>query len=261
MKIFDCFIYHNEDLILDLRLNILSEYVEKFIIVEAAYDHQGNKKKLNFSFKRFDKFKNKIKYLVIEEFPKNISNWDRENFQRNFINEGLNSAEDEDLIIISDVDEIPDLSKINNLGKNKLTVFEQKMFYYKFNLLNESQPIWLGSKMCKKKFLKSPQWLRSQKVKKKNFFKFYQTKWNVIKNGGWHFSFLMSSIDIKKKLSSYAHAEYNTEYYKNLSRINKTIKNRQDLFERNFSYKKVKIDNTYPKYFLENLDNYKEWIS
>ena len=146
MKIFDCFIYNNEDLILDIRLNTLSKYVDKFIIIESNYDHQNNKKKLNFSIDKYQKFKKKIIYKIIEKFPDNLSNWGRENFQRNFILEGLNDANDEDFIIISDVDEIPNLTKLKNLENYKYTVFEQKMFYYKLNLINETNPIWLGSK-------------------------------------------------------------------------------------------------------------------
>ena len=94
MKIFDCFLFNGESLILDIRLNTLSKYVEKFIIVESKYDHQGNKKKLNFEINDFKKFENKIIYLVIENFPQNISNWERENFQRNYIINGLKEAKD-----------------------------------------------------------------------------------------------------------------------------------------------------------------------
>ena len=77
MKIFDCFLYNNENLVLDIRLNTLNQFVEKFIIVESQYDHQGNKKELNFKIEKFKIFKNKINYTILEEFPKNLSNWER----------------------------------------------------------------------------------------------------------------------------------------------------------------------------------------
>ena len=131
MKIFDCFLYNGEKIVLDIRLNTLSKYIEKFIIVESKYDHQGNKKKLTFKIDDFKKFKEKIIYLIIENFPEKLSNWERENYQRNYLNEGLALANENDYIIISDVDEIPNLTKIKDLKNYKFTVFEQKMFYYK----------------------------------------------------------------------------------------------------------------------------------
>ena len=154
MKIFDCFLYNGEKIVLDIRLNTLSEYIEKFIIVESKYDHQGNKKKLTFKVDDFKKFKEKIIYLVIENFPEKLSNWERENYQRNYLNEGLALANENDYIIISDVDEIPNLTKAIDLNNHKFTVFEQKMFYYKINLHNKTEPFWYGSRICKKKIFK-----------------------------------------------------------------------------------------------------------
>ena len=170
MKIFDCFLYNDENLILDIRLNTLNEFVEKFIIIESQYDHQGNKKELNFKIENFISFKDKIDYLVIEKFPKNLTNWERENFQRNYILNGLRNANDEDFIMISDVDEIPNLSKIKEIYNSKFTVFEQKMYYYKINIANQTNPHWFGTRICKKKYLQSPQWLRNQKIKNYPFW-------------------------------------------------------------------------------------------
>ena len=260
MKIFDCFLYNGENLILDLRLNILSKYIEKFIIIESRYDHQGNKKKLNFKLDKFKKFESKIIYLIIENFPEKLSNWERENFQRNYIINGLSSAGEDDYVIISDVDEIPDLAKINSLGNFKFSVFEQKMYYYKINLLNKTNPFWYGSRVCKKKYLKSPQCLRSQKIKKYPFWKFNKIKWNIIKNGGWHFSFLMSPEEIKKKLASFAHSEYNNRKYTNLKKIENSIKNKTDLFDRPILYEKIIFDKTFPDYVVNNKEKFKDWI-
>ena len=260
MRIFDCFLYNGEKIVLDIRLNTLSEYIEKFIIVESKYDHQGNKKKLIFKIDDFKKFKEKIIYLVIENFPEKLSNWERENFQRNYIINGLSSAGADDYVIISDVDEIPDLTKINSLGNFKFSVFEQKMYYYKINLLNKTNPFWYGSRACKKKYLKSPQWLRSQKIKKYPFWKFNKIKWNIIKNGGWHFSFLMSPEEIKKKLASFAHSEYNNRKYTNLKKIEDSIKNKMDLFDRPILYEKNIFDKTFPDYVVNNKEKFKDWI-
>ena len=260
MKLIDCFLYHNEDLVLDIRLNTLKEQVDQFVIVESKFDHQGNEKRLNFDFEKFKKFKNKINYQVINEFPKGISSWDRENYQRNFIMNGIDDFNENDYIIISDVDEIPDLKKLKNLHNNKFTVFQQKMFYYKFNLLNKTDPLWYGTKICKKKHLKSPQWLRDQKVKKYSFWKFYKIKWNIIKDGGWHFSFLMNAEQIKSKIESYAHAEFNNKNFNNLEKINFSLENQVDLFDRKIEFEKIIFDETFPKYILNNKEKYKNWI-
>ena len=260
MRIFDCFLYNGEKIVLDIRLNTLSEYIEKFIIVESKYDHQGNKKKLTFEIDDFKKFKEKIIYLVIENFPEKLSNWERENYQRNYINKGLASANENDYIIISDVDEIPNLAKVTDLNNYRFTVFEQKMFYYKINLHNKTEPLWYGSRICKKKYLKSPQWLRNQKIKNYSFWRFDKIKWNIIKNGGWHFSFLMNPNQIKSKIKSFAHSEYNNEYYTNLEKIERSIEDKIDLFNRPLSYKKDSIDEMFPKYIIDNKEKFKEWI-
>ena len=252
--------YHDEDLILDIRLNTLNKHVDKFVIVEAKSDHQGNEKKLNFKIENFREFQEKIIYLVIDSFPKNQTNWERENFQRNFISKGLISALEDDYIIISDIDEIPNLLNLKNIHKHKYTVFEQKMFYYKINLLNTTYPVWFGSKMCKKKNLKSPQWLRNQKVKNYSFWRFYKIKWDIVRNGGWHFSFLMTAQEIQKKIKSFAHSEFNTNNFTNLNKINDSIENKIDLFDRKMDYKKVSFDNSFPNYILNNKNKFKNWI-
>ena len=260
MKIFDCFMYHDEDLVLDIRLNTLDKQIDKFVIVESKFDHQGNVKKLNFNLDNFKNFKEKIIYLVIEKFPENMTNWQRENYQRNYIMNGLSEAKDDDYIIISDIDEIPNISNLEIKDHFKYSVFEQKMFYYKINLQNKTFPFWYGSKFCKKKYIKSPQWIRNQKIKKYPFWKFYKIKWNVIKNGGWHFSFLMSAEKIKTKLSAFAHSEYNNEKFNNIKKIDTAIKDQVDLFNRPINYEKILIDNTFPDYIIKNREKFKNWI-
>ncbi len=260
MKFYDCFIYNNEDLILDIRFNILNQYVEKFVLVESRVDHQGNKKKLNFDKKKFKEFENKIEYLVIDNFPNDFSSWQRENYQRNYISRGLKNAKDDDYIIISDVDEIPNLRNINNLKNHKFTVFKQKNFSFKLNLINKSLPNWFGSRVCKKKYLKSPQWFRDQKVKKYSILKFFKIKWNIVDHGGWHFSYLMDAQDIQNKLKSFAHDEFNNEFYTNIETIKKAIDTQKDLFGRDQKYEKVNLDHFFPKYILNNKNKYKDWI-
>ena len=153
MNIYDCFMYFDEDLLLDLRLNTLNKSVKKFIITEATYTHNGSKKNLNFDIDKFKKFKDKITYIVVDNQPKDImelSDTDskekrgeklilngmaRDYFQRESLSRGISEAKDDDLILISDLDEIPNLNELDNskIGNN-IIIFEQKMFYYKLNL-------------------------------------------------------------------------------------------------------------------------------
>ena len=162
MKLIDCFMYFDEDLMLDLRLNILNKNVDKFIIAEATRDHGGNEKKLNFDIKNFTKFKDKIEYLIIDDVPINVTskkkNWSpnhwRDQHQRNSIARGFKNYSDDDLIMISDIDEIPDLRNIDIEKVNdNIIAFSQFHSMYKLNLLIKEK--WIGSKLCKFKKLKT----------------------------------------------------------------------------------------------------------
>ena len=163
MNIYDCFMYFDEDLLLDLRLNILDKYVKKFIITEFTYLHSG-KKKLNFDINNFQKFKDKIIYIVVDKLPNGIeeiypsddieiknrkildNSLKRENNQRVQLIKGLTEAHSEDVIFSSDLDEIPNLK---NFKIKKLPLFEQNVFYYKFNLIQPNFK-WVGTRACKK---------------------------------------------------------------------------------------------------------------
>ena len=252
--------YNNEDLLLELRLNSLKKFVNKFVIVESQYDHQGNKKNLNFKIEKFNNFKDKIEYIILNEFPKNLSNWERENYHRNFINNGLQEAGQDDYIMISDLDEIPKIDNIQIFEKKKYTVFKQKMFYYKFNLHNLTEPDWFGTKVCKKKYLRSPQWIRNQKVKEYPFWRFDKLRWNIIKEGGWHFSFVMSSINIKKKIESFAHTELNKSEFINIETIQQKINLKQDLFGRPFKFIKIEDEKILPEYLVFNKNKFLDFL-
>ena len=229
MKIFDCFQFFDENMMLNLRLNILNKHVHKFVIVENAYMHSGKEKKPVFDIKNFSKFKDKIIYILVDKLPEGLYDIDKiknddvgnriidntlmiEHAQRNTIVKGLSGANNEDLIIISDVDEIPNLEEVD-LSKidKKIIHFKQKMFYYKFNLKYGSVP-WFGSRACLKKNLISPQWLRDTKSRKYPFWRidtfFSKSKYNSIEyveNGGWHFVNIKSPEEIEKKLKNFGH--------------------------------------------------------
>jgi len=165
--------FFDEEMLLDLRLNIMDKYIDKFVITEATYTHSGQPKKLIFDINKFSKFKDKIIYIVVDEQPSDLfkiyesdkdeldtrgqklilNGYKRDNYQRQMAHKALNNLDLNDWIIINDIDEIPnlkniDLRKINN----KLIIFKQQIFFYKFNLLYPTVP-WYGSRACKKKIL------------------------------------------------------------------------------------------------------------
>ena len=267
MAIYDCFQFFNEEHILDLRFNVLDEYVNFFVIVESTTDHQGNQKKLNFDIKKFNKFNKKIIYIVVDDTKEAIKKPHIggeslvEQHQRNSLLRGLKNCHDNDLVILSDVDEIPDLNKLNLFNKKKYAVFSQKMFNYKINLLNETESDWHGSKICLKKNLKSPQWLRNLKFKKYPFWRIDKPRnLQIIENGGWHFAYLQSTENISKKIKSFAHGEFNKPNFSNQEKIEEKIKMGKDIFDRNISYRKVEVDSSFPKYIIENKEKFKKWI-
>ena len=295
MKIFDCFMYFDEEIVLDLRLNTLNEYVDYFVIVESSFNHKGEKRELKFNLKKFEKFSKKIIYLVYNEVPHKIepinsadhedeksrkyifNAYLRENAQRNYIFKGLHDADPNDIILVSDVDEIPNLEKINfNKISEKLIFFNQTMFYYKFNLKLPNL-IWTGTKACKKKNLLSPQWLRNIKDKKYPFYRidtwFSKTKYTNIKfiiEGGWHFTNIKTAKEIRKKLKSYLHhREFDVDPI-SVEDIIEIMNNKIAIYDLNVDKKSNKFGNgeklenykfnLLPKYLQENSQKYKEWI-
>lgn len=295
MKIFDCFMYYDEDLILDLRLNYLSKYVDYFVIVESKFTHSGEKRKLLFNLNNFSKFKNKIIYVPLEDLPRDLSTLTksdskdsinsklimnavkRENFQRNSIIRGLKNASFNDFVIISDVDEIPNLEKYKLKDiRSKIILFKQKYFYYKFNLKLDKID-WCGSKACKFKNLQSPQWLRNIKDKKYKFWRFdtvfsnkkYQSV-KILEEGGWHFSNIKSSIDIEKKMKTYLHHREFELNPLDIPTIEKIISQKIPIYNLKTDMKSDKFDlsdrlvkadiNELPYYIQTNKEKYKEWL-
>ena len=287
--------YFDEEVVLDLRFNVLDKYVDYFVIVESKFTHKGEKRDLKFNREKFKKFKDKIIYLVYNQEPINIKKIldkdtvdeksikyiynaaFRENGQRNFILKGLMEAKEEDMILISDVDEIPnlenlDLKKINK----KIILFRQDMFYYKFNL-NLPNFIWTGTKACKKKYLKSPQWLRNIKDRKFPYYRidtiFSNTKYiniEFIDNGGWHFSNIKTADEIHYKLKSYLHHREFDANPISSNEINEIMKNKLAIYDLTLDKRSKKFGdgkklenyliNKLPKFLQNNLNVYKEWI-
>ena len=287
--------FFDEELILDVRLNILNDFVDYFVIVESKYNHKGEKRDLKFDIKKYSKFQNKIIYIIHDEIPKNLKKvkkndsinsidfknfynaTKRENSQRNCIMKGLKNSNDQDIILISDVDEIPNFESFNfNKINAKITVFEQNFFYYKFDLFIPNF-IWYGTKAIKKKDFISPQWARNIKCKKYSKYRidiiFSKIKYNniqIIKNGGWHFSNIKSPEEIELKYKSYLHHHEFEKSSMNLDAIKKIIKNKRAIYDLSVDKKYNKIGtgaylknfdiSLLPKFILKNKSKLNYWF-
>ena len=295
MKIYDCFMYFDEEVVADVRLHTLNEFVDYFVIVESKFTHKGEPRKLKFDHKKFEKFKEKIIYIIDEKvYPQTqeIQTEDsedeksiklifnatyRENGQRNLLHTGLKEANDEDLILISDVDEIPKLTGLNFKNINeKIILFKQDMFYYKFNLWLPNL-IWTGTKACRKKNLINPQWLRNIKDRKYSFFRidtlFSSTKFNSIKiinDGGWHFTNIKTPKEIELKFRSYLHHREFDLNPLSANQIGEIIKNKKAIYDLKVDKTNNKIGNgnflkrfelnKLPEYILSNQNKFSDWI-
>ena len=271
-KVYDCIPFYQSNILFELRLKTLEKYVDFFVVCEATKTHSGSKKKLNFDLKKFIKITNKIKYIVVDNIPNKLdtkyNKYPLYNYQIDELSKVTCQASDEDIIIVSDEDEIPSpeaLVKFKS-DKYKYGIFLQKVFYYKFNIQNLTEyegNKWPGSRICKKKFLKSFSWFRSLKTKnsKLPFWKFWKEKnIQLLENGGWHFTYLMDYNKISEKIKSSEHQEFNKIDYNNPEKIKYRIERLIDPFDRNFTLKKVEIDESFPEQIRNNKNYYKEWI-
>ena len=268
--IYDCFSYLDEDLLLNMRLNILDKYVDYFVIVEGNKTWQNNTKELRFDIKKYEKFKHKIIYIEVIDLPDGEDPYLRENYQRNSILKGLSNSKDEDIIIISDLDEIPNPEVFKNFKKEmRYAVFKQKHFYYKFNLQSKNNPYWLGSKICLKKYLKSPQWLRDLKFKKRSLWRLDKFRLNnIIENGGWHFCNLKKPESLLYKYENLCETDDPVHFkekidkkYLNLEEIKKRIVSGEDIIGRKDNFIKINLDNSFPKFLIDNKLVYEDWLA
>jgi beta-1,4-mannosyl-glycoprotein beta-1,4-N-acetylglucosaminyltransferase len=297
MKIFDCTTYFNEHLLFELRLNILNEYVDKFIVCEATYTHSGQKKKINFNKDNFPNFKEKIIHIVVDKDPENLFEINESNKfnnslfrlnaakriekQRNEITSFFDKSNNDDWIIYSDSDEIPDLSKINLKNvKKKIVLFKQKVFHYRFNLVLDSYD-WFGSKACRLKDLGSISVLRNLKTKKYPWWRldtlFKQDKHisvKIIDEGGWHFTELKNAKDIFTKHQNDEHHDEFDLTGISESDIEDMIKNKYIPYDHSADKRDLKKkwnrtnrvylskinDNKLPKYLIDNKNKYLDWF-
>ncbi len=287
--------YFDEDLLLDLRLHSLNKFVKKFVITEATYTHNGTKKKLNFDINKFKKFKDKITYIVVNKQPDNIlelsddddkiargeklilNGMARDYFQRENLFNGIKEALNDDLILISDLDEIPNLNDLKSSSiNNNIIIFEQKMFYYKLNLFYKDYN-WQGTKGVKRKNFISPQWLRNIKGKKYATWRidtFFSNKKYTnlffVKNGGWHFTCLRTPEELEKKLLNFAHHYEFEESGLKLDDIKKLISEKRVMYDHTVDQKGYKWSgksilencdiNFLPEHIKNNKDKYLDWL-
>ena len=264
-KKIDCITFYNENLMFDIRYEVLNNFIDYFVICESLYDHRGRKKKLNFNITKY-KTEKKIKYIIYKKpFEEKINLWINQALQREYILNNLDFADDDDYIFFSDPDEIPQPEIIKNFKlKKKYGIFMQNCYNYKFNLFNKYETPWEGTRVAKKKHLHSIDYLR-QKIKHKNlnysFFRFDKERSiEIFLDGGWHFSNIMEPSDISTKLKKFSHTEYSTKRFTDVDKITLKIENKQDLFERGHKYQKVPLDNKLPDYLITNKEKLKKFI-
>ena len=273
--VYDCFIFFNELDLLEIRLNELNNVVDKFVIIEANKTFQNNEKPYYFeeNSARFEKFIPKIIHIKLNKYPLFIpiinpfSPWKLEFFQRNSILKGLVNCKPEDIVIISDVDEIPKPEVLEELlknGVNEILGLKMDMFMYFLNnqliydggssmTIEESKNgIWHCSAVLPYKLLKKkPNRIRKIIMRTKRKGEAYK----IVPNAGWHFTYLGGVSKIIQKLEAFSHTEYNNDSFKSEEQISEFIVSGKDLFGRDMQFKMLENIETLPKYVQENKKN------
>ena len=260
--IYDCFVFNDEYDLLEIRFNILKEFVDRFVVVEGNRDFKGKEKELRFPGfrKKLEAWDDKIIYVVVDDFPEYESTWQYEYWQRNGIGLGLKGLNEDDIVIISDVDEIPnpELLKdeyIENLESSMVLAQLFSNFY--LNYIDVTEHAWYGSVILPFKDFLSAQESRNLAIKLRNNFEAN----NVIQNGGWHFSFLGGIEAIRHKLRTYTHQEYNIKEYEDDEVLLNSIKKGESIFhKKDYKFKVVPMDDRFPDYIMNNLSKFKHLI-
>jgi beta-1,4-mannosyl-glycoprotein beta-1,4-N-acetylglucosaminyltransferase len=261
MKIIDCFIFYNELDLLTYRLNLLNNIIDYFIIVESTHTFIGKEKKLFFNENKhlFENFRNKIIHIIVDDFPYKYHNvnigekdvWNNEFFQRNAISRGINYIKDlsqYDVIIISDLDEIPDPYTLNKIKKGDIIVdiniLEMDLYYYNLNTRYQSK--WPLCKIISYKKYNELN-ISCNDIRNKQC--------SNILNGGWHLSYFGDKYFIQNKIQNFSHQELNNANYTDLDKIENRVKNSSDLYDRDYcKFEKIKIENN--TYLPPDYDKY-----
>jgi beta-1,4-mannosyl-glycoprotein beta-1,4-N-acetylglucosaminyltransferase len=274
-KIFDCFCYFNEDYLLELRFETLWDYVDVFVICESTYTFSGSPKPLNFNIERFGKYKSKIRYIVFDEDPKSFSDaWHYERSQRDFLINGLSDATPLDMVVVSDVDEIPNPKAFSlyDSGKFKRAALQQYMYSYYLNNRWEKDgvpAIWIGPKITtvanlNRFFTGSMQELRNYRGTGifRGIYKSYLNKFSTqyLPDGGWHFTWMAGVDQVIKKLESFSHQEFNKAEYKNPEQIKDIVAQGRDILFPERRYVIQDIDSQFPDYLINHKENYQSYL-
>lgn len=247
--IYDCFLFFDEFMLLEVRLKELDAVIDKFVLVEAAHTFSGKPKPLYYDEVKdneiFAPYKDKIIHVIYDETPDTCRRTN-EKCQRDYIVRGLNDAEPDDIIIVTDLDEIIDCRTVPLMeGYNDPTHLRMKFYYYFFNCRFDKD--WDYPAFCRYKDFNSAQMLRLTEPNA------------IITNAGWHISYLFPVEQISKKLGAFAHLEYDREYYRDTNRLQKCIDECRDIFERpDVSFSIESLDA--PVCVMENQEKYKEYI-
>ncbi len=272
--IYDCFAFFNELDLLEIRLNTLNDVVDKFVLVEATRTFQKKEKPLFFqeNKERFAPFLHKIEHVVVDEYPGFFAKWrvprawDYDDHQKEQILRGLKDAKPDDVIIVSDVDEIPRPELVKQYANAPgIKVFQQKLYYYYLNcfIRQYPEPIplvdgympWYGTVMMFKKDLKTIQKARLNRETRQN-----TDRVQIIEKGGWHFSYLGGAKKVIEKIEAYAHAEHNVEEFKDLKRVTELIRSGASLYGQKLDSEFVNLDDTFPQFVLDNKERFAELI-
>lgn len=257
--IYDCFQFYNEFDAVEIRFEELYEIVDKFIVCESTKTHSNKPNKLKFmnNIDRYKKYVDKIHYIVYDKFPENIGYWTLENEQRKYLANGINidNLEDSDLLMISDADEIPNKSFLKWLTSNfkydhPVTIGQQLYYSRLTHKVVEPQihMNWGGTVVIPGKLFKLNPDFQYYRNQKDSGYKFIDT-------GSWHFSYMGSTEDIKNKIQSFCHSEWDQEQV--LNNIGNNIQNCKDPLGRSeFKLEKVFIDNTYPELIKNNTEKF-----
>jgi len=268
MKVYDCFIINNELLLLELRLKELYDVVDYFVVVESTHSFQGNVKPLHIkeNWNSFEQWEDKIIHIVVEDMPNNGNPWHNEHHQRNSILRGLSDADDNDLIIISDCDELIRPSIIEDMRKNQRDVYGLRVPYFNFRfnyvLINhwESYHVWMTA--GRKALIKSPEKFRSNRMQLNTLnYCSDNGKTKIYEHAGWHFTYLGDNDWIKDKLKSFAHSELNKPEILNLIDVDTMMTKGvgfNPLDSRKFT--PVLLDDYFPKTLLDNNQHYSKFI-
>lgn len=246
--IYDGFIFFNEFELLEIRLNELWDVVDKFILVEAYLTHSGKPKPMYFKERKgdFEKYLSKIIHVEVyntPNSPKDVS-WDREIHQRNSILDGVSriGVTDDDILIVSDVDEIVRASAVKTLGRLiKPVQFAMQSFG---GYVNTPSGPWNYAKAGPVRlFLEglAPQICR-------------HNTYMDVPNGGWHFSYLGGPAKICEKMSAFSHQEERVQRHNDLARITANLAQGHGVFGGKFSV--VEVDDTWPAYLVKNREKF-----